>query len=192
MTAGLSIPVRTIEPVPWKNGGGSTRVLANGRGWRASVADVMHDCMFSVFEGEQRHSIIVGGGGARLQHHGQQVSLMPGAVAKYPGEYAWDCHLEDGPVRILNVIHAPCMADVEVMIGTRIMLAGCDAGTRIILAVGGAARAVVDRGCERVVPDGDFLVQEGARESLLVGTDEDGAYVVAIRVGPNDQQAEHA
>jgi environmental stress-induced protein Ves len=65
----------TLPVSPWKNGGGSTCEIAcwpQGAGlvdfgWRVSIACIAQSGPFSVFEGVDRHIMLLDGGGVQLQ-----------------------------------------------------------------------------------------------------------------------------
>ena len=63
-------------PVPWRNGGGTTRELAAFPGatrwqWRISVADVVQAGPFSKFPGVSRWFAVLDGAGVRLRIDGR-------------------------------------------------------------------------------------------------------------------------
>ncbi|QEI04754.1 HutD family protein [Pigmentiphaga aceris] len=96
---------------PWKNGGGTTRTLAQGGpdaqgkpGWRVSLADIARDGAYSSFVGQQRHSLILNGEGVDLADGDTQLALRRHQPVAYAGAPAWDATLVDGPVRALNVM----------------------------------------------------------------------------------------
>ena len=69
-------------PVPWKNGGGTTRELsvhqAGGRmAWRLSLADIGRDGPFSGFPGLMRIHTIVAGNGLRLSNDSTELQARP-------------------------------------------------------------------------------------------------------------------
>lgn len=63
-----------LPVTPWKNGGGSTREIAcwppgaglGDFGWRVSIASIAASGPFSVFEGIDRHIMLLEGDGVRL------------------------------------------------------------------------------------------------------------------------------
>ena len=64
-----------LSVTPWKNGGGSTREIAcwppesglNDFGWRVSIATIAAPGPFSVFDGVDRHIMLLDGDGVRLR-----------------------------------------------------------------------------------------------------------------------------
>lgn len=99
-------PVR-VEPAPWRNGAGSTRELAVGRGsggqlsWRISVATLEADAPFSLFPGMDR--VFVAMGPLRLTVDGDIVVLSAGEQTRFAGELPVAVCL-DAPTTALNVM----------------------------------------------------------------------------------------
>ena len=102
-------------PLPWKNGGGTTReLLAWPPGvadwhWRISVAQVEADGPFSVFEGVQRWFAVLDGAGVELalgQGGAVQIhSLTPQSEAFcFDGALPVNCSLLVGPTQDLNLM----------------------------------------------------------------------------------------
>lgn len=99
-----------IAPQPWKNGGGSTRVLLTWPGeaaWalRVSVATIDRDGPFSPFPGVQRWFSVIDGEGVVLTQGGQRHLLAPGhAPFHFEGEAAPGCELVAGTTQDLNLM----------------------------------------------------------------------------------------
>ena len=99
---------RTLEAMPWKNGGGVTREIVcqpPGAGldafdWRVSIAHIASDGPFSRFEGVDRVITLLEGAGVQLSSddgmvaHRLATAWQPFAFA---GEAAIDSRLIDGP-----------------------------------------------------------------------------------------------
>ncbi|WP_306333700.1 HutD family protein [Streptomyces sp. KL118A] len=136
--------------VPWKNGGGITREVADGADWRVSVADVAGDGAFSVFPGLDRVITPVEGGGMVLTVDGTPWPVGPLTPFAFPGDAATDCRVTAGAVRNLNVMtrRGRATAQVEIVTVTAAQETGtaCAAGETLLvmavtegIAVGGAA-----------------------------------------------------
>ncbi len=103
-----------VTPEPWRNGGGLTRTIATSADhdaivWRVSVADITHDGPFSVFPGIDRAALLISGQGVSLDDAGLQNRLKKrlqagGEAAQFPGEAMLQATLDDGPVRLWNVM----------------------------------------------------------------------------------------
>lgn len=110
-----SLDLSSIPPMPWKNGGGTTRELAcwppgstlENFEWRVSVASVAGSCTFSAFAGVDRQITLLEGSGLRLhrQDSGAIHALdVPWCPQGFPGEAAIDCTLLGGPSSDFNLM----------------------------------------------------------------------------------------
>lgn len=107
--------VAELPVTPWKNGGGSTREIAcwppgasmADFDWRVSIATIAASGPFSVFEGVDRHIMLLEGDGVRLQSADGQID-HPLATAHQPfafsGDAAVHCKLLGGPSSDFNVM----------------------------------------------------------------------------------------
>lgn len=94
-----------IASEQWRNGGGFTKTLAaNADQWRVSLAEVQRDGPYSRFEGISRISLVLRGGGVRLEHADTVVTVQTAEAVEYDGAPAWQATLIDGPVTALNVM----------------------------------------------------------------------------------------
>lgn len=108
------IPAAELRPVPWKNGGGTTRQIAifpddAGSGdfvWRISAADVASDGPFSHWEDIDRILILTEGGPLRLTRTdtGQETLLDTGARLYFAGETPYTAALTAGPAKDFNLM----------------------------------------------------------------------------------------
>jgi environmental stress-induced protein Ves len=106
-----------VQPVPWRNGAGSTRGLAvatdpDGRTrWRISVADLEVDAPFSPFPGMER--LFVALGPLRLAVDGAVTAMTHGDQVRFAGEATVSVALDE-PTRALNVMtrRGRCRAEV--------------------------------------------------------------------------------
>jgi uncharacterized protein len=108
------IALASVEPVPWKNGGGTTRTLAvapQGAGlddfhWRVSMAQIDASGDFSAFPGVERTILLWRGGGVLLQspqwpEHALTEPLRP---FHFRGEDAVRCRLLGPAAMDLNLM----------------------------------------------------------------------------------------
>lgn len=136
-----------LTPMPWKNGGGTTREIAAwppGAGldafdWRLSIADIAADGPFSAFPGIDRQIVLLDGGGVRL--HARDGSFDHRLVAvgepfAFAGEATVDATLLGGPTRDFNVMtrRGRCHASVACT-GAAIDSADIQADTTVVLYV---------------------------------------------------------
>lgn len=100
-----------VTPEPWKNGGGVTRTLSVDAAqqpprWRVSVADIDRDGPYSRYPGYDRVSVVLSGGGVELVEDvadAERITLAPGVATAFAGDAAFQSHLLNGPVRVLNL-----------------------------------------------------------------------------------------
>lgn len=101
--------------MPWKNGGGATREIAcwppgaglGDFGWRVSIASIAAAGPFSVFNGVDRHIMLLGGEGVRLQSSDGQMDHRldtPHVPFAFSGDAAIDCSLLGGASSDFNVM----------------------------------------------------------------------------------------
>jgi len=109
------LDLASTPPVPWKNGGGSTRELAcwpPGAGmdsfaWRVSVATIARPGPFSAFSGVDRQIMLLEGDGVHLQgaagqwQHALTQRWEPFA---FSGEEPLDCRMIGGPSTDFNLM----------------------------------------------------------------------------------------
>jgi environmental stress-induced protein Ves len=106
-------PVSHATPLPWKNGGGTTRELlrlpshAGDTDWtlRISVADIAADGPFSRFEGITRWFAVLSGDGVDLRFAQRALAVRAGdPPLRFDGADAPECRLIAGATRDLNVM----------------------------------------------------------------------------------------
>ncbi|HEY0489790.1 MAG TPA: HutD family protein [Telluria sp.] len=108
------IPYASLEPSPWKNGGGSTTEIAvfpSGASfdefeWRISLATIAHDGPFSVFRGIDRTLALVDGPGANLIIDGDGRFMLneEAPIVEFPGEAEVHAALLGAPTTDFNVM----------------------------------------------------------------------------------------
>lgn len=113
------IALEGISPLPWRNGGGLTRLLASGRlgrspephdadcfDWRVSLADIAADGPFSSFPDVDRHAVLLGGGAVELSGQPGIMRALPLAPVSFPGELALCARRQPGTSqpRFLNLM----------------------------------------------------------------------------------------
>jgi environmental stress-induced protein Ves len=100
-----------LTAVPWRNGGGLTRVVASAGGsreqgfdWRISLADVNKPGPFSSYPGVDRIITVVEGEAMVLVVDGVEHVLGLHEPLSFDGESQASCRRLAGPVRDLNVM----------------------------------------------------------------------------------------
>ncbi|MFN0116410.1 MAG: HutD family protein [Paracoccaceae bacterium] len=110
--------------MPWQNGGGVTHEIARadeaGRlVWRLSIAEVASDGPFSAFPGLSRVLTVIDGAGLILAMPSGELTALPLAPVRFPGDVPVDCRRIAGPVRDFNLIFdaARVAGDVTALTG---------------------------------------------------------------------------
>lgn len=95
-----------VDPVPWANGGGTTRELlrADDGAWRISLADIDRDGPFSPFPGRARLLTVVDGAVLALVVDGVEQVVEPRRPFAFDGDASVTASVPEGPVVALNVI----------------------------------------------------------------------------------------
>ncbi len=102
--------LEAIAPIPWKNGGGTTRDLLTwppGGQWhiRISVAEITRDGPFSDYTGFFRWFTVLHGAGVALQLGNDRFEQRLGAPPlRFDGALAPMCWLLEGPTSDLNLL----------------------------------------------------------------------------------------
>lgn len=128
MTVLQRFAIDDLKPMPWKNGGGTTREIVcrppgtgmDGFDWRVSIATIAAAGPFSAFPGVDRVIMLLEGAGVRLHarasgvDHRLDTPLLPFAFA---GDVALDCDLLGGPSTDFNVMtrRGKLRAEVQVL-----------------------------------------------------------------------------
>jgi uncharacterized protein len=100
------IRASSYREVPWRNGGGFSRVIAGGddEGWRLSVATISGDGWFSDYSGFDRTIVALEGDGMELSVDGVPTRLQRRYEPfSFSGDAKTVCRLLGGPTRDLNV-----------------------------------------------------------------------------------------
>ena len=110
----MLIPYAGLDPVSWKNGGGSTIELAinpvdatlRDFDWRLSLATIAQDGPFSVFPGVDRTLALVSGPGVTLDIDGARRFALceDDPVIEFPGELSIVASVGAEPTTDFNVM----------------------------------------------------------------------------------------
>ena len=160
--------------MPWRNGGGTTWEIAQGRvdgvldgdwHWRFSLAEIAADGPFSAFPHIDRLLTVVSGAGIALTIDGAEPRRIGrGDAIQFRGEAAIGCALVAGPTRDLNL-----MVDRR---AARLVPGGQE--RRIVAAAVDTivlyAQEEVELRVEaerRVMTEGDALIGRGGAEAVI-------------------------
>ena len=174
------IKMQDLAAVPWKNGGGITREVAQAAGadgfvWRLSIADVETEGAFSRFAGMARILTVIEGDGLVLRSPQQAHELARGVPFSFRGDTDIDSVLTAGPIRDFNVIYDPrlIVADVTALHGP--MDKAIDAATgavRAVFVIEGAidcnGAALEQCSCALIAGDAVTVVVNDAAQALLI------------------------
>ena len=108
------IPYASLDPAPWKNGGGSTTEIAiwppdagiDNFEWRISLATISQSGPFSIFPGIDRTLALVSGPGVMLDLNGQERVLLceEEPVIEFDGEADVVATIGDGDTTDFNIM----------------------------------------------------------------------------------------
>ena len=119
------IPLASMPPQPWRNGGGVTRELLawpTRNDWqvRISVADVTADGPFSPFEGVERWFAVLEGEGVALGARGPAYRLTTESEPfPFDGGEPMKCALLGGATRDFNLMTAPGKGELRRLRGSQ-------------------------------------------------------------------------
>lgn len=187
----LHLPANGFQRTRWRNGAGWTReILSLPAGgddfdWRASIAEIDGDCMFSAFPGCERKLVLLAGEGGALQFDdGRRVELAPPhGRAEFAGECAPRCSVA-GRLQVFNLIHARDRTGAELLhrplVGPMVFLP--EAGVRwLVLLVAGRA-SLPDHPSRLLLEQGDAMLlspeQHVPQRTVMSG----GGEVVLARI----------
>ncbi|MGV8805418.1 MAG: HutD/Ves family protein [Polaromonas sp.] len=183
-----------LPVTPWKNGGGSTREIAcwppsaglNDFGWRISIATITAPGPFSVFAGVDRHIMLLGGDGVRLESPGAIDAInhrldTPGQPFAFSGDLPIHCTLLGGESSDFNVMarRSQWQADVQVL---------AQAGTiapaphGLLLVLSGTWRVNPEHEQPALLRAGDGLRWSGESLRLQLQPESPDARLVAVRL----------
>jgi uncharacterized protein len=114
------VKLAEVKPVPWRNGGGTTRELLawpDAGDWkiRISIADVVADGPFSRFDGIERWFAVLEGEGVRLSFPSEVVHELrrDSEPLCFDGGDEVTAELIDGPTLDFNLMAPPGVATLR-------------------------------------------------------------------------------
>lgn len=179
----------SIAAVPWKNEGGQTRELCvepaaadfESFAWRASVADVGCDGVFSTFDGIDRSIVLLEGGGFTMHADGAQLHDLAQCFVpfSFPGEVGVSVRLHGAPTLDFNLMVRRSLASGEVVALNEQTSGKLPDDTVLLYAAQGSASLTDASGARRQLLPGEFVrLREGAPLPDLLCAP--GAVVLAI------------
>lgn len=160
----------TVEP--WKNGLGSTDIIAeervvhapaegwDGLIWRLAATEIAAALPFSDHSGYERHQVVIEGEGLYLDSASGTIDLSEALKpVQYGGELKIVSRLERGAVKVLNLMIDRGLAEGEMRALATDAAAQLLAGTHLVSAVAGSCRIAVD-GAEIDIANGDAVAIE--------------------------------
>lgn len=154
-----------VEPEPWANGVGVTRVLTARPAWRISLAEIEGRMPFSPFLGADRVLIPLSPGGVTLEIAGGRRPVMPFTGVEFRGEdhvvaeagerrvsvvnimmrrssgrARWAIRIVDGPID--EAADALVVLDGEVVAGTTSLPPGSVVGANALTTISASAGVV--------------------------------------------------
>lgn len=186
-----------LPVTPWRNGGGETREIGQGRfgdasaaagpdgwDWRLSVASIAGDGAFSTFAGVDRSAVLVDGA-VTLRSDTQALSWTTvGELHAFAGETAFSARLAQGPARFFNVMTRRANAYAEVSVhreGFSVMPS--NAVPLCLLVLQGRFRVLTPSGMRQLDADQGLLLASmpEAAQVARLGT---AGCIAAVRVHP--------
>lgn len=189
----LALPAFEYRRMRWKNNLGWTREIHRAPDhddydWRASIAEIDHDCDFSAFPGHDRILVLLEGEGMRLRlAGGEDIELLPphGRIG-FRGEDPLHCTLVRGPTRDFNLIWRRDRVQAELLhrplVGPMVFFP--EAGVQWLVHVMGGRARLKDRAEVPALEQGDSLLLwsgEGMPERAIL---DGGAELLLARVAP--------
>lgn len=180
------------EEVPWNNGLGVTREVANAFRpdgtlvWRISLATIDKDGAFSDFAGAKRIQILLSGAGFVLdfRDHGSAAMKKPFHPVTFEGGWPTSAQNVIGSNRVLNVVTAKPHADGRVAVqqvdrgGFQLAQGG---SLRLFYVLTGALNAEID-GKTMIVKQGEALRMDNDTSSGLAMPVDESALVYRVDI----------
>lgn len=179
------IRIGDLQEQPWKNGKGTTRLIASGDGWRISLAAVSEPGVFSVFDASWRYSVVLCGSALELRSTaGTRVALRVGEIARYRGDAPWDCAIAGSSATVLNVICEDGRSEAVIRQGRAIRLRASSAPL-LVLPVNCSVRCTSALRCLELAADEILMCddpEEGPWMCSTIEYSDADAYLLAIQI----------
>lgn len=187
-TTATLLTARDYRRDRWRNQQGWTREIirvpdTEAFDWRASIAEISHDTVFSPYPGFRRAQVLLQGEQLQLGFiDGRRLQLAPPYQhIQFDGSDIAACHLPCGPVHVFNVIWNPSHIDLELLhrplVGPMIFLRNPGTEWFIYLLSG---HAQLRGGIPLEMATGDSLLLRPASSERLVL--EGGGEILLLRL----------
>lgn len=192
----VPLPAHEYQRERWQNQQGWTRQIVRepdieAFNWRASIAEITHDTLFSPYPGYQRAQVLLQGSMLQLGFvEGPRLQLEPPyQQLQFDGAQVAACHLPNGPVQVFNVIWNPTRVDLQLrrrpLVGPMLFLH--EPGVEwLVHLLAGKAHLRGEPGCQLDPGDSLLLRPAAGDRSLLDGSGE----ALLLRVATQAAQAE--
>lgn len=107
---GLIAP-EAVDPQPWRNGLGTTRVIHESLAWRLSLANIRGTLSFSLFPGMERILVLVSDAPLTLTIDGELRRLTRGHAVRFAGEATVTPSPASSGATVINLMTARSIAD---------------------------------------------------------------------------------
>lgn len=151
------IPPESFRQTPWKNGGGVSLTIAEGRApgsspgdwssviWQLGRTTISVPGPFSDLTGFERLQTVIAGHGLVLETPAGEIDLRtPLTIARYDGGLNIKSRLESGAVQVVNLMARRLAASIDMRVLRAGDAAALPAGHHIVYAFGNAAGLAVD------------------------------------------------
>lgn len=186
-----------LPVTPWRNGGGETREIGQGRfgdasaaagpdgwDWRLSVASIAGDGAFSTFAGVDRSAVLVDGAVTLVADTRVLSWTGTGDLHAFAGETAFSARLAQGPARFFNVMTRRANAYAEVSVhreGFSVMPS--NTVPLCLLVLQGRFQVVTPSGLQQLDAD-QGLLRAPASETVQVARLGTAGCIVAVQLHP--------
>ena len=100
-----------VDPQPWRNGLGTTRVIHESLAWRLSLAEIRGTLSFSLFPGMERILVLVSDAPLTLTIDGEIRRVTRGRMVRFAGEAAVTPSPASSGATVLNLMTARSIAE---------------------------------------------------------------------------------
>ncbi len=189
----LFLPACNYRRERWRNQQGWTREIlrqpdSEDFDWRASIAEISHDTLFSPYPGMHRTQVLLQGTSVQLGFvDGRRLHLKaPCQQIEFDGTEIVACHLPDGPAQVFNLIWNPDRIQLQLLrrpiVGSMVFLHEPGVEWFVHLLAGRAQASNVEK--QLLDPGDSALLRAAPGERLLL---EGGGEILLARLARPDE-----